>query len=95
MDEIIKRWIVEVSRSDKGFARLAGFAEGGIQQMCFQLSDEFYSEKWTRERDELIARCYNDEKRPPWNNKDNWKETLEWEIEDRIREELVKLPLRG
>ena len=91
----MNQWIVEVSRSDEGFAGLAGYAEGGIQTMCLELSDEFYSAERTRERDKQIASCYDDEIRPFDDDGENWKENLERKIEDRIREELVKLAFLG
>jgi hypothetical protein len=91
----MNRWIAEVARSDERFAVLAGFAEGGIQTLCFELSDQFYSAERTRERDEQIARCYSDELRPPTDDGDDWRENLERTIEDRFREELIKLALHG
>jgi len=59
------------------------------------LSDQFYSAERTRERDEQIARCYNDEIRPPGDDGENWKEKLEEEIEMKICEEIIDLTING
>ena len=87
----MKKWIVEVSRSDKGFAFLEPDLGHVWQSMYDALGVEFRNPERMRERDEQIASCYDDELRPSDYYEDDWKENLERKIEDRIREELVKL----
>ena len=91
----MKKWIVEVSRSDKGFAFLEPDLGHVWQSMYDALGVEFRNPERTRERDEQIARCYNDEIRPPGDDGENWKENLEEEIEKGILDELINLTING
>ena len=91
----MKKWIVEVSRSDKGFAFLEPDLGHVWQSMYDALGVEFRNPERMRERDEQIARCYNDEIRPPGDDGDDWEENLIEEIRGRILEELIDLTING
>jgi hypothetical protein len=91
----MKQWIVEVSRSKEGFAFLEPDLGDVWQSMYDALGVEFRNPKRMRERDEQIARCYNDEIRPPGDDGENWKEKLEEEIEMKICEEIIDLTING